>query len=234
MRIAIVEDEALIARRLKRLLTEILGTDIDRLRCLPTLDDALEYLDSEVIDLLFLDLNLYGEDGFDLLEQAVAGSFHTIVVSAYTEQAIRAFDYGVLDFVPKPFDRRRLEAAVDRARAVLRSPTEGAKVLAIRRSGIVELVETAKVLYLRGSGNYAELVMEDGRSFLHDKTLDRLEQLLPPRFLRVHRSYLVDTQRITAYRTYSGGRWEALLGEEAIPVSRGRIAALRECLEPDS
>ncbi|MEO1370054.1 MAG: response regulator, partial [Acidobacteriota bacterium] len=108
----IVEDEALVARRLRRLLVDILGADRVEILWSPDLPDARRRLaDGTRIDALFLDLNLNGRDGFDLLSEAVAGRFETIVVSAHAERAIEAFEYGVLDFIAKPFgqiEKRRV------------------------------------------------------------------------------------------------------------------------------
>ncbi|WWW34360.1 response regulator [Stenotrophomonas rhizophila] len=73
----------------------------------PTSEAAGDRLQRAVYDGLLLDLNLGGEDGFELLRRAVAGRYHCVVVSAHRERALQAFEHGVLDFVPKPFSRER-------------------------------------------------------------------------------------------------------------------------------
>ncbi|MDX1643027.1 MAG: response regulator, partial [Thermoanaerobaculia bacterium] len=103
MRILIVEDEAIVARRLRRLVEAILGERLQAIRVAATLREGLEHVRNRTIDLLFLDLDLGGKDGFRVLTEAVTGPFHTIVVSARTEEAIRAFELGVTDFVAKPY-----------------------------------------------------------------------------------------------------------------------------------
>ena len=90
MRIAIVEDEAMVARRLERMIGAILSNC--SIRVAPTLHEALDLIRATPIDVLFLDLNLNGRDGFRLLEEAAAAPFQTIVVSAHHDQALRAFD----------------------------------------------------------------------------------------------------------------------------------------------
>src|SRR5688572_31129759 len=112
MKILIVEDEPVLAQRLARFCREILGGQLESLRVASMFSEASARLDESPIDLLLLDLNLHGRDGMQLLASSVAGSFHTIIVSANTEQALRAFEYGVIDFVPKPFSRERLEQAL--------------------------------------------------------------------------------------------------------------------------
>ena len=78
------------------------------------LQQGLGFIKEQSIDLLFLDLNLNREDGYELLEEVAAESFHTIIVSAYKDRAIRAFEYGVLDFVAKPYTEERLSLAIQR------------------------------------------------------------------------------------------------------------------------
>ena len=76
------------------------------------MESAFAYLKDHQIDLLLLDLNLDGGNGFDILKYTVSQSFHTIIISAYTDQAITAFQYGVLDFIPKPFRDEELVSKI--------------------------------------------------------------------------------------------------------------------------
>jgi two-component system response regulator LytT len=125
MDVVIVEDEEIVARRLQRLVTTILGARLRSVRVLATLSDGLAHVGEHPIDLLFLDLDLGGRDGFRMLTEAVAGSFHTIVVSARTEEAIRAFEIGVTDFVAKPYTEERLRKAIDRVTSGTRRSGSG-------------------------------------------------------------------------------------------------------------
>ena len=86
MKILIVEDEARIARRLKRMCNEFFGGSVESIQVCESLVQALTYLSAHEIDLLLLDLNLNGEDGFELLQRVTACAFHTIIISAYTEK----------------------------------------------------------------------------------------------------------------------------------------------------
>ena len=231
MRILIVEDEPLLAQRLERFCREILGERLESLRVATMFSEASARLDESPIDLLLLDLNLHGRDGMQLLASTVAGSFHTIIVSANTEQALRAFEYGVLDFVPKPFSRERLEQAL--ARVTEREPraATAAKFLAVRKQGKVELVPIDRVLYVEGAGAYAELVLDDGRRELHDKTLEKLHALLPPVFERIHKSYIVRMTAVKTLHAQEGSHYEAELRNGLrLPVGRTRYKELREKL----
>ena len=228
MRVVVVEDEAVVARRLIRLVRRILGGELRSIEHLPTLDDAMRHLASHHADLLFLDLNLHGHDGFDVLEQCAAGSFQTIIVSARHDEALRAFEYGVVDFVAKPYDEERLRAAIARVTERDESLRSRLKYLAVRKGGAIVPIRVDDVLYAKGADDYSEICVRDGSTHLHGKTLGALEQILPAHFDRVHRSYLVNTRMIESYRAEPGSRYLLRLttGEE-IPVSRTRFKELK-------
>lgn len=231
MRVLIVEDEPLIAQRLERFCREILGEKLEAIRVAAVYSEAAARLDETPIDLLLLDLNLHGRDGMELLKTSVAGSFHTVVVSANTEQALRAFEFGVIDFVPKPFSKERLAAALARATERDGRTAGAAKFLAVRKYGKVELVEIDRVLYVEGAGAYAELVLDDGKRELHDKTLEKLHALLPPVFERIHKSYVVRWTAVKALHASEGSHYEAeLKNGQCLPVGRTRYKELREKL----
>jgi len=231
MRVLIVEDEPLLAQRLERFCREILGEKLETLRVATLFSEASARLDESPIDLLLLDLNLHGRDGMELLKSSVAGSFHTIVVSANTEQALRAFEFGVLDFVPKPFSKERLAQALARVTERDGRAAGAAKFLAVKKFGKVELVPIDRVLYVEGAGAYAELVLDDGKRELHDKTLEKLHALLPPVFERIHKSYVVRWNAVKALHAQEGSRYEAELRNGLrLPVGRTRYKELREKL----
>jgi DNA-binding LytR/AlgR family response regulator len=231
MKILIVEDEPLLAQRLERFSREILGERLESVRVANLFSEASARLDESPIDLLLLDLNLHGRDGMELLASSVAGSFHTIIVSANTDQALRAFEYGVIDFVPKPFSRERLAQAFQRVTEMSGRAAGAAKFLAVRKHGKVELVPIDRVLYVEGAGAYAELVLDDGKRELHDKTLEKLHALLPPVFERIHKSYIVRWTAVKALHAQEGSHYEVELKNGLrLPVGRTRYKELREKL----
>lgn len=231
MRVLIVEDEPLLARRLERFCRDILNEKLESIRVATVFSEASARLDEAPIDLLLLDLNLHGSDGMDLLKTSVAGSFHTIIVSANTDQALRAFEYGVIDFVPKPFSKERLAQALARVTEREGRASGAAKFLSVKKHGRVELVEIDRILYLEGAGAYAELVLDDGKRELHDKTLEKLHALLPPVFERIHKSYVVRWSAVKALHASEGSHHEAELKNGVrLPVGRTRYKELREKL----
>ncbi len=118
MKIILIEDEPLVAQRLERFCREILAGQLEKLHVVTSLAAAEGWLAENPVDIALLDLNLENQDGMGLLQRSVASAFHTIIVSANTDRALEAFQYGVIDFVPKPFTRERLArpSAGDRVR----------------------------------------------------------------------------------------------------------------------
>ncbi|GAB3917412.1 LytR/AlgR family response regulator transcription factor [Larkinella terrae] len=228
MRILIIEDEARIAARIGRFVREILGPELTSLASCDGVETGTEYIRSHGIDLLFLDLNLNGQDGFDVLKNVVAESFHTIVVSAYTEKAITAFEYGVLDFIAKPFAIERVKLALDRVSLKPATPPHPLKFLAVKSRGLIRLIPVEEVLFVQGSGVYSELHLQNGTKALHDKSLEKLAQLLPASFERIHKSYLADSRYFAAIQVQSGGRYSLQLTTgQQLPIGRSRYEQLR-------
>jgi two-component system, LytTR family, response regulator LytT len=228
MNILIVEDESRIAKRIERMTRDIFGNAIQSLTHINTFHDAVKFIENSVLDIVLLDLNLNGDDGFDLLTTAVSESFHTIIISAYKDQAITAFEYGVLDFVPKPFNRDRLEQAFNRATIKEKTENNKIKVLAIKKRGRIQLISIDKLLFIKGAGTYTELFLADGTKELHDKSLEKLEQLLSHSFERIHKSYLVKMSEVNKIIVKSGSKYVAeLRNGELIPIGRTKYKDIK-------
>ncbi|MFT4924709.1 MAG: two-component system response regulator LytT [Phenylobacterium sp.] len=243
MKLVIVEDEVMVARRLIKFCQAIFNPEnsdgpddkLTSIKHFMTLDDAEEYLDDNIIDVLLLDLNLNGQDGFELLKSTVAAGYQTIVVSANTERAIEAFEYGVLDFVGKPFNQQRLEKAFDRLHNNAQQGGGDNHFLSVKKLGRIERVDLQQIRYIQAASHYSELVLLDGKIELHDKNLERLLQelasKLPGQFERVHKSYIVPINQIKALIKHPGSKYELQLhNDECVPLGRTRYAQIKERL----
>ncbi|WP_316805401.1 LytTR family DNA-binding domain-containing protein [Pedobacter nototheniae] len=229
MKILIVEDEARIAKRVERMTRDFFGEVIESLVVCESIGSGLRYLNEQTPDLLLLDLNLNGEDGFDLLKSVVSGAFHCIIISAYTERAITAFAYGVLDFVPKPFDQERLDAAFKRLSQPSVKREINLEYLAVRKAGSIILISIKEIRYIKGAGIYTELHLLNGKKELHDKSLEKLEQLLPSSFERIHKSYIVPITQAEKIIVQAGGKYLLeLKNEELLPIGRSKYKELRQ------
>ncbi len=222
--ILIVEDEALLAQRIERFLKESKQFQTGRVTVKSNLSSAKDFLSKHVIDLLILDLNLHGKDGFDILKSFASQSFQTIIISAYTDKAIEAFEYGVLDFIAKPFNKIRVEKALERIVDSTYRAKFPLKYLAIIKNQRLELVSVEQLLFLKGAGNYTELHLMNGQIELHDKSLQNILTLLPTNYERVHKSYIVNLDLIESI-SY---QYEILLKNKTkIPISRTKYQTLK-------
>ncbi|MBB6274354.1 DNA-binding LytR/AlgR family response regulator [Pedobacter cryoconitis] len=228
MKIMIIEDEARIAKRIERMTRNFFEQNILAITICDSLQKGLTYIEKNTIDILLLDLNLNGENGFEILKSMVAGSFHTIIVSAYTDKAIDAFTYGVLDFVPKPFDQTRLSMALRRVTSVEKTTAGTMKYLAVKKAGHTRMIAVKDVLYVKGAGIYSELYLQNGQQELHDKSMEMLEQLLPGSFERIHKSYLISLDQAEKIIIRPGSSYSLLLKNgETLPIGRSRYKELK-------
>ena len=231
MHILIVEDEAVAARRLERMLIDILRSSAPVITIKNSIENARTAIQSTPPDLLFLDLNLNGKSGFDLLAEMVAEPFPTIIVSANAEQAITAFEYGVLDFVAKPFDVERLEKAVARLSSSRRMINEELKYLSVKNHGSIKLIPIVDICYCKGADDYVELYLQNGTMELLSKSMEYLTQTLPVNFIRIHKSYIVDSARARTIYVQSGGKYELeLLNGTKLPLSRSSYQEIKQNL----
>lgn len=229
MTVLIVEDDLPAQRRLLRLLrthpayadTEILSAE--------DLSTARRILGMHAIQLLLLDLDLQGADGFDLVTTAVHASVRVIVVSANTHRAIEAFELGVADFVPKPVMEARLQLALARVQPEAVSG-KCAELLVRTHSGL-ERILVRDIMHIQADDDYARLTLRSGRTFLHDEPIAALANRLPEEFVRVHRSHIVRREAILRVSDGSAGtRILHLSNSVQVPVSRRRNAEVMRLL----
>lgn len=230
----IVEDEPMAAKRLERFARDALGHRAGASAFARSLEEALalaEHLSESAI--LFLDLNLFGANGFDLLEVDVRSSARAIVVSADSARAVDAFAHGVVDFVAKPFTRARVALAVDRAldgRDPLAAPAAYLGGAHASGRGVV-FTPRDEIVALHGADDYVELERSDGRRLLTRKSMRDLAALLGPDFFRIHRSHIVNRAYVEAFRALPGSRYRLALNTgQSLPVGRARAPAVKNWL----
>jgi len=229
MRILVVEDEASIQDRIIRLTKSIFENRLTSIHSADTLNEGIAFIENHKIDLLLLDLNLNGKDGFDVLREVTSHAFHTIVISAYPERAINAYELGVVDFITKPFDENRLRIAFERVEGRSQGGREHfAKYLAIRKFGRIELVALEDVNYVQADGGYSQLYLIDGRNEMHDKMLKDLCFLLPPHFERIHKSFVVNMKLVKGIHSKGSHKHYIVMNSGIeIPLSRSKYKELK-------
>lgn len=232
MRILIVEDERPIAEDIFLLTKQILKNKITSIHIETTLNNALAYLEEKTIDLLLLDLNLNEMDGFKILKNIVSKSFHTIVISAYTDRAIEAFEYGVLDYVPKPYNSERLKTAFSRIEANHAADGHSIKYLSVKKGFEIHVIPLQDIYFFKAVNIYVELHLKNGKIEIYDKSIKNLSQLLPSNYLRIHKSFIVNIEIIDKIKKLGGGQYRVILkNNDCLPVSRQQIKSLKKLLD---
>lgn len=177
-------------------------------------------------DLVFLDVQMPECDGFDVLELLGPNSPPVIVfVTAYDEYALRAFEAGALDYLLKPFDNTRFERTLARVKERIasgKSPPRSAERLAIKSIGQISFVTISEIDWIEAADYYACLHV-GGKTHLLRRSIADLEQELDPQlFCRIHRSTIVNLDRIEGLKLSRDGEYEVLLKDGTIlRLSRG-------------
>ena len=196
-------------------------------------------------DLMFLDIQMPKLDGFEVLE-LLGRSVPVVFTTAYDQYALRAFEVHAVDYLLKPFDQGRFAEALTRARARI----QAAEVLAvdpliadarprqapvervlIRDGSQVHVIPVEKIDYVEAQDDYI-CFKADGKDYLKDQTMAAVEATLDPtRFVRVHRSYLLNIERIARVELYAKDSRIAILRDgRRLPVSRAGYARLSKLL----
>jgi two-component system LytT family response regulator len=214
LRALVVDDEALARRNVMVLLRG--DPDIGEIDECGSGVAALEAIRRAQPDLLFLDVQMPECDGFDVLEMLGPALPHAIIfVTAYDEYALRAFEAGALDYLLKPFDDARFARALNRAKDKLAHytplPRQPARRLVVRTPGQLLFVDAADIDWIEAASYYA--CLHAGReTHIIRRTLAELERDLgEEHFVRIHRSIIVNLERIQGLELQSGGDYEVLL-----------------------
>ena len=193
-------------------------------------------------DLLFLDVQMPKLDGFEVLELIDPGPA-VIFVTAWDQYAMRAFDAHAVDYLLKPFDTERFERALERAKlrlgearlptevAVSRAPAERPQRIVVKDGTRVHVIPLDKLDYVEAQDDYVAL-HSGGKSFLKQQPIASLEAALDPkRFVRIHRSSIVNLERVARIEPYGKESRIAILHDGVrLPVSRAGYARLLEAM----
>ena len=250
---AIVADDELLARqKLRQLLRE--EPEVDVVGESSTAAETIELVRMTQPDLLFLDIRMPGMDGFDVISALSAQPSvpmpRIIFTTAYDTYALRAFEIHAVDYLLKPVEPARLQQALQRARERLREPrtdpaARSAQValsarppgqwldrLVIREGTRVHVLGIHTVDFIEAQDDYL-VIAAAGKRYRKQQTLAQLEaQLDPKRFVRVHRSFVLNVERIARIEPYAKDSWQIFLSEGShLPMSRSGYQRLRAVLD---
>jgi two-component system, LytTR family, response regulator len=192
-------------------------------------------------DLVFLDIQMPKINGFEMLE-LVDNPPQVIFTTAFEEYAIKAFDAHAADYLLKPFSKERFDKAMQKVQAqkanhtqevletALQVPAQGNRIV-VKDNGKIKIIPLAQVQYLEGADDYVKIHTPEG-IYLKKKTLQYFEDTMPAQeFIRVHRSYIINTQLITRIDLHEKDSHLVLLTTGVrLPVSKAGYAKLKEML----
>ena len=243
VRTLVVDDEELA----RQVLRELLGahSDIEVVAECRNGLEAVKAVAEYKPDLLFLDVQMPKLTGFDVLE-LIGPDVPVIFVTAYDEYAMKAFEVHAVDYLLKPVGKDRLAAALQRVRsrhaekppaatvlaAAARPAGQYAERLVVRDGSRVTLIPVEKLDYAEAQDDYVELASE-GKKHLKQQTIASLEAALNPKFfVRIHRSYVVNLERVARIEPYGKESRVAILATGLkLPVSRAGYARLKALLD---
>jgi len=241
---AVVVDDEELARRI---LCEYLAAfpDIEVAAECANGFEAVKAVNELKPQLLFLDIQMPKLSGFEVLE-LIDPDPAVVFVTAYDEFALSAFEVHAVDYLLKPFSQERLTEAVDRARLRLdhrdsslfpklisksRETASPLERILIRDGSRVHVIPTAKIDYLEAQDDYV-CIKSRGKEYLKQETLNALENALDPhQFVRIHRSYILNLDRLDKLELFSKDSRIAVLTDGArLPVSKSGYARLEPLL----
>ena len=250
LRVLLVDDEPLARERVRSLL--VLDPDVEIVgECASGLE-AVRTIAEDAPDIVFLDVQMPGADGFEVLRQLPREAAPVVVfVTAHDQFALRAFDVQAIDYLLKPFAPERFAMSLERAKQAARGRVSGVfddrvtrllamleqeqgylKRIAVTSPGKVVFVRTEEIDTIEADGNYVRIRVGK-EEHLHRETMKELEAKLDPRrFCRIHRAWIVNLERVRGLEgTDSSGATVRLRDGRELPASRGQADRLRELLE---
>ena len=246
IRALIVDDEPLARERIRMLLDQ--ERDVEIVGECDNGTEALRGIEKLAPDLVFLDVQMPELTGFEVLDRLDAARMPVIVfVTAYDQYALKAFEVCALDYLLKPFDRERFGRAMARARAELERRKSGqvneqvlkllselhqskkyVEKLIVRAGGRVLFLRADEIDWIEAAGNYVRL-HAGKQDYLYRETMTKLEaQLHPERFARIHRSTIVNVERIKELQPWFRGDYQVVLREgQKLTLSRSYRSRLK-------
>lgn len=222
MKALIVDDEKKSRESLRMLVTEFCD-DVEVVWTAGSIAKTLEGIDKFNPDVVFLDIRLRQETGFDLFKNLDEINFEVVFTTAYSEYAIKAIKFSAVDYLLKPIDIDELQFAVKKVRERIKAqevprekieallqnlkPTESSNFkIALPTAKGLMFVKLDEIIYCTGQSNYTEFYIKNRAKVVVSKTLKEYEDMLSDyNFFRIHKSYLINLNEINEYIRGEGG-----------------------------
>jgi len=243
LKTVIVEDELSSQETLQNYL-EAYCSEVEVVGLAANIEEGKKVIEATQPDLVFLDVEMPFGTGFDLLESLQEVTFQTVFVTAFSHYAIRAIQYSASNYILKPIDIDELVAAVDKVKKadppkidatsillqnIRSSQQQETKVVLPVIDGF-EVIQAQEVIHCKSEDNFTLFTLENGQQLMICRTLKFYQEILEPLgFLRIHKSHLINLERVRKYIKGSGGFVVMSNGAE-LPVSPKQKSLLIERL----
>jgi len=251
MRVVIADDESLARKKLRMMLGSESGLQVVA-ECQDGAE-TIQALNTYKPDLLMLDIQMPDLDGFEVLSRVLPDEMPMVIfTTAFDRHAVRAFEAHALDYLLKPFDQERLHQAVSRARTELlkatdreathrildylsertaKQPAENRRLI-IRAGGRVVFLSFDEIDWVEAAANYVRIYVGKQGYLLRRGIGDIAERLDPLQFIRIHRSTIVNVQKIKELQPVNSGEYIVVLKDgKELSCSRGYRAGLQELID---
>ena len=241
----IVDDEALIIGGLAAILKEFCP-EVELVGTASSAFEANIKIQATQPDIVFLDINLPKVNGLEMLQAIEHKTFQVIIITAYDSYALQALKAGAIDYILKPVMSSELRTAVDKAISIINNDTdpllagkpegqvaeqEVMSRIVIHHNNSYILIEFDDILYIEADRNYSNIVLENGKVISSARSLKAYDQLLGKDvFFRVHKSYLINTQKIKEYLKEGKERVALMKNGKRISVSQPKQPGFKKFL----
>ncbi|HEX8263828.1 MAG TPA: LytTR family DNA-binding domain-containing protein [Pyrinomonadaceae bacterium] len=231
----IVDDERLARRELRSLLADF--AEVEIVGEADSVSQALDLIENKQPTIVFLDIQLTNETGFDLLEQVESADFKTVFVTAFDAYAIRAFEVNALDYLLKPVNPERLKKAIEKIVKNEKSAANNLRPLAfddrllLEMSGRSVFLKINRISHILAAGDYSEVFTIEGKKLLAEKPLREWETRLPEKhFIRIHRTSIINLECVERLESWFNRSYQIYLqnNREPLTVSRRYAAQLKQ------
>ncbi|RAJ25900.1 LytTR family two component transcriptional regulator [Gelidibacter algens] len=239
----IVDDEPKAIQSLTWELSNF-SNDIDVIKTFTSPEDAIDYLDNNALDCLFLDIQMPTMDGFQFLGKLTNKDFAVVITTAYNEFAIKAMKHEAIDYLLKPIDSDDLQETIKKIKKYNSKMSSSTKIeevllnfnskfdpkkITINTDGKLIFLDAEEILFVESDGNYCTIIMENSQKIVITKKLKEMNTILPEnQFFRIHNSYIINLKKIKEFIKSEG--YVIMESNHRIPVARQRKSDFLEKL----
>lgn len=225
----IIDDEIAAAENINIIL-ESYCPEVNVLGVANSISDGIKLVKSKNPDIVFLDISMPPEGtGFDFLAVFPNRNFHVIFVTAYDQYSLQAIKEHAFDYILKPIDFKEIIKTIDQYKQIVKAKYNSKKqeTIALSTEEGTHIIQVSDILFCKASGSYTEYHIQHRNPILISKTLKNAEsKLTDPRFIRVHRSYLINSNMVSKFTKEDGGT--IFIQDNVIPVSKKYVNNLND------